>query len=900
MESWAGRVVGRDVELALFDPLRRGDDACAFVVSGEPGIGKTTVWRAVLQLCRSDGVAALVARPTQSEAHLAFAALTDLLDDVIVEVIAELSPPRARMLRIALLLEEPGDDPADARGVGLAVLDSLRVLARVRGRLLVAVDDVQWLDPATASALSFALRRVEDHEPIVALLSCRAGFDTSLDGWLPNTRLTHVKLGPLDVGALFRMVRERLGASVSLPLMGKIHETTGGNPFYALELARRSLELGTLALPRSLSVLAEDRLAALPASTADALLEVAALSDPVVDLVDLDALDATFAAGVLELHGRRLRFAHPLLRSAVYEAATPLQRREVHRRLAGRVAGEERARHLGLATVGPSEAVADALESAARSVAARGAAQAAAELAELAVERAPAGRRAAFAVSAAEYRLRAGDVAGARAFLEELLPGLDGELRARALVLLAWTREDDFELAGRFCEEALATTRSDRLRAEAHVRRGEFALGQGRLRLALQHARDAVVCAEAVGDSGLLVRALSYVAHFQTLAGTIEPGVLERAIELERTLERPPAYYGPGAMLGLRLMWTDRLTEARAALERAHARATGAGDEVARAALLVHLAQLETRAGNWPQARAYADEATLVAEQVGLRQIESGALSASAFLAALSGRVDEARAAAQAGQEASRGAHEVVFKAQNMAALGFLELSLGNCAAADSYLRGLPDLYAEIGYGNPGANPFLPNAIEAAIGTGDRARARGLVDQLAERGTALDDPWACATAWRCRGLLAVASDRPDEARSALERAIEEHARSENPFERARTVLTLGKLDRRRNRRRAARERLEQAQSIFTQLGAPLWTEQASSELACIGGRSASGHALTPAERRVAVLAAEGKTNREVAAELVISERTVATHLSHVYAKLGVRSRTELARQIAAR
>jgi DNA-binding CsgD family transcriptional regulator len=322
-----------------------------------------------------------------------------------------------------------------------------------------------------------------------------------------------------------------------------------------------------------------------------------------------------------------------------------------------------------------------------------------------------------------------------------------------------------------------------------------------------------------------------------------------------------------------------------------------AGDEVARAALLVHLAQLGTRAGTWRQARSCAEEATLLAAQIGLRQIESGALSAIAMLAALSGRVDEARAAAHAGLEASRGAHEVVFEAQNTAALGFLELSLGNCAAADTHLRGLPDLYAEVGYGNPGANPFLPNAIEAAIATGDCARARDLVERLAEQGAALDDAWARATALRCRGLLAAATGRPDEARSALERAVKEHAGSQNPFERARTLLALGALDRRRNRRRAARQRLEEAEGVFAQLGAPLWTEQARIELACIGGRSAAGEALTPAERRVAALAAEGKTNREVAAALVISERTVATHLTHIYGKLGVRSRTELVRQI---
>jgi DNA-binding CsgD family transcriptional regulator len=898
VETLARSVVGRDPELALLEPLERGT-ARAVVVCGEAGIGKTAVWEAVLERHRIGGAAALVARPTEPEAQLAFAALSDLLGVVVEDVVAELSPPRARMLRVALLLEEPGGDPVSAVGVGLAVLDALRAVARARGRVLVAVDDAHWLDPGTAEALAFAMRRLGADEPILALLSRRADTETSLERSLAGAEVMRVELGPLSVGALSRIVHQRLGASVSLPLMRKIHDATRGNPFYAVELARQSLERGAFSLPRSVGALAEDRLSKLPRSTSLALLDVAALSDPVVGLVDLDLLDPAFATGVLELDGARVRFAHPLLRSAVYGSATPRERREAHRRLAQIVSGEERARHLGLATIEPSAEISAELELAARSVAARGAAWAAVELAELAVERAPAERRAACAVSAAECRLRAGDPAGARERLEALLVELDGELRARALVLLAWTREDDFELACRICEEALATTKDRSLAADAHVRLAEFALGEGKLTVAREHARDAVACAEAAGDVPLLVRALSYLAHFGTLTGALEVGVLERAIELERTLERPSAYYGPRAILGLRLMWQDRLSEARVELTHECARAASGGDEVARAALLVHLAQLETRAGDWGQARLIVEEAMLLSELLGLSQNRSASLSASAMLAALTGRVDDARTAARAGLHASRGAHEVVFAAQNAAALGFLELSLGDAAAADDHLRVLPDLYAAIGYGNPGANPFLPNAIEAAIATGDRVRARTLTEQLAERGAALDNHWAGATASRCRGLLAAAAGRPHEGRSALEQAIQQHARSQNPFERARTLLALGQLERRSGRRRAAREWLEQARALFTALGAPLWTERACAELASIGGRAPAGAALTAAELRVAVLVAEGRTNREVAAALVISERTVATHVTHVYGKLGVRSRTELAHQLAA-
>jgi hypothetical protein len=240
-----------------------------------------------------------------------------------------------------------------------------------------------------------------------------------------------------------------------------------------------------------------------------------------------------------------------------------------------------------------------------------------------------------------------------RALLEALLPGVEDDVRARALLVLAWTREDNFHVAAGLCTQALEAATDERLLVEIHVRLAEFALGQGELAVALEQAGQAVSGAESAADVALQVSALSYLAHFQTLAGVVEAGLLERAIDLERGLERPRSYYGPCAMLGLRLMWADRLSQARPHLENACSRAAEAGDEIARAALLVHLAQLETRAGNWRRAGGYASEAMLLADQIGLRQIESGSRSAAAMVAALNGRAEDARATAEAGLAAS-------------------------------------------------------------------------------------------------------------------------------------------------------------------------------------------------------------------------------------------------------
>jgi DNA-binding NarL/FixJ family response regulator len=799
------------------------------------------------------------------------------------------------MLRVALLLEEPGPVPVSSRAVAFALLDALRLLVGDGEMLLVAVDDMQWLDPASAAAVGFTLRRLAGGGGVAGLLSCRTERPTVVEQTLPAERLLRIELGPLSTGALFRIIQERLGRSVPMPLLAKIHQASGGNPFYALELARRSLEAGSFSMPESVAALARERLAGYPGPTVETLLEVAALSDPMAGLVELEPLEPAFAAGDLVLEGDRLRFAHPLLRSALYEAATPVQRRNLHRRLAMRVSGEERARHLGLASQRPSAEVAATLTEAARSVAARGASQSAIELAELALQLTPPEDRAATVVLAAEYRLHAGDPAGARALLEGLLPQVDGALRARVLLLLAWTREDDFDQAARLCRQALGVTSDDRLLAEIHTRLAEFALGQGNLAVALEQARQALTCAAAAANVGLLVRSMTYLAHFQTLAGTVEPGLLERAIRLERELEHPPSYYGPPAVLGLRLMFADRLRQARPHLESACARAAEAGDELARASTLIHLAQLETRAGDWPQAAEYAEEAMLLADQLGLRQLQSGSHSVTALVAALTGRVERARALAEAGLAASRDAKEVMFAAHNLAVLGYLELSLGNPAMADGHLRGLPDLYARIGYRTVGVNLYLPNAIEAALALGESARAETLLSQLDR--SAEDNPWARATGLRCRGLVAAAKREPEAAVAALQQAAQAHECSQDPFEHARTLLALGAALRRSNQRRAARETLEHARYIFARLGAPVWEERASRDLASVSGRAPCDTNLTVCERRVAELVARGGTNREVAAHLVISERTVATHLTHIYAKLGLRSRTELARTL---
>jgi DNA-binding CsgD family transcriptional regulator len=231
--------------------------------------------------------------------------------------------------------------------------------------------------------------------------------------------------------------------------------------------------------------------------------------------------------------------------------------------------------------------------------------------------------------------------------------------------------------------------------------------------------------------------------------------------------------------------------------------------------------------------------------------------------------------------------------------LGFLELSLSNPSAAMTHLEPALEYLDTLGAAEPGIILCIPDAVEALVALGRVDDAEPLVEKLQEQGLRLDRPWALTTAERCRGLVLAARGDLLGGLDALERALVEHRRLPQPFELGRTLLVLGELQRRARQRRAARETIHRALAIFDELGAPLWSQRARRELGRIGGRSAAGDELTPSERRIAELVAEGKTNKEVAAILVLAERTVESALTQMYRKLEVRSRTELAHKLRA-
>jgi DNA-binding CsgD family transcriptional regulator len=230
--------------------------------------------------------------------------------------------------------------------------------------------------------------------------------------------------------------------------------------------------------------------------------------------------------------------------------------------------------------------------------------------------------------------------------------------------------------------------------------------------------------------------------------------------------------------------------------------------------------------------------------------------------------------------------------------LGFLELSVGDPAAADRILRPLAARLASFGWREPSVYGELPNAIEALVELGELGEARRLLAELQDRLTRIESPWGEASAGRSEGLILAADGDLAPAVAALERALTVHDRLPQPFDRGRTLLALGAVQRRTKKRGAARQTLQQALAVFEELGAVLWAEKARSELARVGGRKPAGDELTPTERRIAELVARGRTNKEVAAQLFVTPRTVEGHLTRIYEKLGVRSRAELAHRLS--
>ncbi len=913
-------IIGRDHELEQLGGLVAALESGPRVVllEGEAGIGKTTIWEAGLDTVTATAARTLSARAAQAEMPLAFTSVADLLVDVLDELLPALPDPQRDALSVALLLSRPRGEPPDARAVATAFLASLRALAQ-DGPVVVAVDDVQWLDPPSAGTLAFSLRRLRT-EPVGFLLTRRTPSPSPLGLDRPPAEIavTRQPVGPLSLAALQRLLRTRLGEVLPRPALRRVHDAAGGNPFFALELARalsgRWAELrpgAPLPVPEELHVLLRERLTGMSETTLEALLHSALLAEPLVDRLGpsvRDALEPAVRAGVVAIRDGHVAFTHPLLASSVVGMTEPLRVREMHGELAERAANpEERARHLALATDRPDEAVACELMRAAQVVASRGAPGTAADLAEQASRLTPVERResaATRAVDASLYAWAAGDAERAETLLDGATAAVGGPVRAQALVHLARLQ---VHAGGRRAAAAIYTRAQEQAGDDpallAQVHEGLawcLFLTREDIPGAARHARRAVELAEAIGDTVLLGDALSVQAQSEFFQGGGLPNeAMERALALVpeattdvRVLRQPRMHW---AVL---LQCADRLDEARELLRQVQASAIEAGDDSAGPWLLMRLAIVELLAGRWQEATELAESGHELALESRQRPLATMLVCARALVYAHQGRSEEARAAAADGLADAVSLGDGIGVSLGRWALGLAALSDGDPEAAAREIGGLHAASEEAGITEPGATHWVGDLVEALVELERFDEARELTAQLAERGAALGRDWALAVAGRCRGLLAAAEGDVDAALVALEEAVARHESVPVPFDRARTLLVLGAVRRRARARKAAREALEQACDELERLGAARWLERGRAELARLGGRAPSDGELTPSERKVAALVAQGRTNREVAAELVLSEKTVESHLSHVYRKLGLRSRAELAHRYA--
>ena len=898
-------IVGRDEELACVAAFvdEVPDGPIALVLEGEAGIGKSTLWLAGVEHARTRGLRVLSSRPAEAERSLAHAGLGDLLENVLDDVLPALTAPRRRALEVAMLRDETSGDPVDHRALAVAVRDVLQLLSEDQP-VLVAVDDVQWLDASSSSALAFALRRLASNR--VLLLLARRLVDgaqpSGLDQALGGERARRVPVGPLSVGALHQLLRDRFDRPFARQTLLRIHEQSGGNPFFALELARvldPDIDPAQpLPVPETLEELLRARIAGLPAATREALALASALGTSSESLlkragVAAAALDPASAAHVIERADGMIRFTHPLLSSVLYRDLGE-ERRSVHGRIAEIVEDPLlRARHLALSRDVADADVAGVLDDAAKLAADRGASAVAAELGEQAVRLTPLkrdGERRRRSLAAARAHHAAGEWTRARAIASELLAEEEiGPIRAEALVLLAELEGVDRSAA--LLEEALREAASrPALRSVVHCRLAWAT----RFKTEFDHAGAALELADELDDDMLRARARAVQAILGWFTGDAEaPEDLPA-----RAHDFPSAVGGEQLVQEATLAVVNTLApsskraEARTLFEREH-QEWRERDEPRSARALWGLAWVEFWAGRWELAATHAAHAHEISLQYGL-EVPQDHLPI-AVIAVHRGQIELAREHSERALELAE-QQFALHPPQHMAVLGLVAFWSGDRSAAAEWLGKADRRATELGWGEPSVRWWSADHAELLLELDRLDDAARIVAVWEADATRVSREWALAHVTRCRGLLAAARGDIEHALALLAQAVAEHEAVGDPFGRARALLALGTVRRRDRQKRPARDAIEAAHDAFETIGAACWAAKARGELGRIGGRTRA-EGLTAAEHRVAALVADGRTNREIAAALFLGERTVASHLTHIYAKLGVRSRTELARRL---
>jgi DNA-binding CsgD family transcriptional regulator len=657
-------------------------------------------------------------------------------------------------------------------------------------------------------------------------------------------------------------------------------------------------------VPERLEELVSARLAGFRGETRDALVLASAharltTAQLVAAGVDPDALGPALDGNVVEITRETVRFTHPLLASVLYQGLSAAERQSAHRALTRAVDDPlARARHQALSTDRPDGELASSLERASERAAELGAPAVAAELGEHAIRLTPPDDRDGLA-----RRIRAtalahnatGEPERARALADELVALAEpGPQRAEALALAAEVEGHYIRRAIDLQREALAEPGAQlALRASLHQQLSLNTRFREGLDVAEAHARAAVELAEEIGDDVLRAAALAGMALVRLNGGKEDSLELaEQAIELAAGMGKDARAETDFTVAHV-LCWSGQLERARELLEDLYVYWLER-DERNAAYALWYLGMVELWRGRLELADAYAAECReLSAPYTRLGEESPTSLFPSALIAAHRGDLDRARRLAEEIVRLTE-LHDARLSAP-CGVLGMVELWSGDAEAAAEWFSAAERIWNPADGLEPNMCWWRAEQVEALLELGRIDEADDRLDTWETSARRLGRAWSLAEAARCRGLVAAARGDVGEAISLLEHAVE----VSSGFGRGRALLALGIARRRGRQKRPAREAIEAALAAFEELGAAGWAVKAREELGRIGGRTRI-EGLTPAEQRVADLVASGRTNAEVAATLFLAERTVASHLTHVYAKLGVRSRTELSRRLGSK
>jgi DNA-binding CsgD family transcriptional regulator len=906
-------LIGREREstqVAQLLDAARNRSGGALVIRGEAGIGKSALLDATTESAADMQV--LRARGVESEVDVAFSGLHELLRPTLSSLDA-VPDSQAGALRAALSLD------TSTNGDRLAVYGgALSLLAAVAEDepLLCVIDDAHWLDDASAAAITFTARRLEA-DGIAILFGVREPEVRSFNA--PG--LAEIQLGGLDAVAARQLLESRLPPGASPLVTEQLVEVALGNPLVLLELPLRLTPAQLsgeepLHEPLSATPSVEQgfirRLERLPSRTRQAL-RVLAASDgtqlslilAVLEAVDLDRADLRPAeADGLVTVGSTVDFCHPLARSAIYGATDERERVAAHRALANaaEAAGEDdrRAWHLAAAAQGPDEEVAAALVATAESARRRGGVWSEAKALERAARLTlDPGRRARRLAGAGVAAYRAGRLDRAAALLEEAATGdLDRLELAEAQARLAhiWFDRGHFDAALELMVGGARNLEPDEPRAAAVLMTNAATVAQHRLEIDYADTL-AEEAWRLAGDGALDDAELCHTVSFQrVLAGRVRDGmpVARRCAELaEAELGRQIVVADAASTL----LYAGEAAASRHLFERAVTRSRSAGAMSDLGYALHMSAQLEWYSGNLQRAYAQALEAVQIVEALGTTQMLDDCLSRLATFEAVLGRERDSRLHAIRALESALRLGDRRNEVRARAAVGLLGLATGDLQGALPQLEQAVAALERGGHRNPNQIRVAPDLVEVHVRLGDRSRAAAVTDVLEGHASATGIAWTRAAARRCRGLV-TAND--DAAIAAFESALQ--IEEPSAFERARTDLCYGERLRRAGYRREARLRLGSALEAFDASGAVPFAERTRNELRALGLRPrrrepAAQDQLTAQELQIARLVAEGNTNRDIAAILFVSPKTVEFHLTHVYRKLGIRSRTELVRKL---